>query len=48
MPAMDGFDVIERLTEVEKEGYLSVLVITAQPEHKLRALKARPRAPAIL
>jgi adenylate cyclase len=40
MPGMDGFEVMERLTEVEKEGYLSVLVITAQPEHKLRALKA--------
>jgi adenylate cyclase len=40
MPGMDGFEVMERLTEVEQEGYLSVLVITAQPEHKLRALKA--------
>src|SRR6185369_4832837 len=40
MPGMDGFEVMERLTEVEQDGYLSVLVITAQPEHKLRALKA--------
>lgn len=40
MPDMDGFQVMEGLKEVEKEGYLPVLVITAQPEHKLRALKA--------
>ena len=26
------------LTEIEKDGYLPVLVTTAQPEHKLRAL----------
>lgn len=40
MPGMDGFQVMAALTEIEKEGYLPVLVITAQPEHKLRALKA--------
>jgi adenylate cyclase len=40
MPRMDGFQVIAGLTEIEKDGYLPVLVITAQPEHKLRALKA--------
>src|SRR5947209_5802411 len=40
MPGMDGFQVIAGLSEIEKDGYLSVLVITAQPEHKLRALKA--------
>src|ERR1043166_2907458 len=40
MPVMDGFQVMQSLTEIEKEGYLSDLVITAQPEHKLRALKA--------
>ncbi|NHZ61677.1 response regulator [Massilia genomosp. 1] len=40
MPEMDGFDVIEGLKEIEKGGYLPVLVITAQPGHKLRALKA--------
>lgn len=39
MPGMDGFQVMERLKEIEKGGYLPVLVITAQPEHKLRALK---------
>jgi PAS domain S-box-containing protein len=40
MPEMDGFQVIEALKEVETGGYLPVLVITAQPGHKLRALKA--------
>ena len=40
MPEMDGFEVLEALKEVEPDGYLPVLVITAQPGHKLRALKA--------
>lgn len=40
MPGMDGFQVMECLQEVEQDGYLPVLVITAQPDHKLRALKA--------
>jgi len=40
MPQMDGFQVIEGLKEIEPEGYLPVLVITAQPGHKLRALQA--------
>jgi PAS domain S-box-containing protein len=40
MPEMDGFEVIEALKEIETGGYLPVLVITAQPGHKLRALKA--------
>jgi len=40
MPGMDGFQVMENLKEIETEGYLPVLVITAQPGHKLRALKA--------
>jgi len=40
MPGMDGFQVIEGLKDIEKDGYLPVLVITAQPDHKLRALKA--------
>jgi len=40
MPVMDGFQVMERLKEIETGGYLPVLVITAQPDHKLRALKA--------
>ena len=40
MPEMDGFEVIEGLKQIERGGYLPVLVITAQPGHKLRALKA--------
>ncbi|MDP9113545.1 MAG: SpoIIE family protein phosphatase [Acidobacteriota bacterium] len=40
MPGMDGFQVMEGLKEIEGEGYLPVLVITAQPAHKLRALEA--------
>ncbi len=40
MPVMDGFQVMESLKDVETEGYLPVLVLTAQPDHKLRALKA--------
>jgi len=40
MPGMDGFQVIEGLKEIATDGYLPVLVITAQPGHKLRALAA--------
>jgi serine phosphatase RsbU (regulator of sigma subunit) len=40
MPGMDGFQVMEGLKEIEEDGYLPVLVITAQPAHKLRALEA--------
>ena len=40
MPGLDGFQVMEGLKEIEAGGYLPVLVITAQPEHKLRALQA--------
>ncbi len=40
MPGMDGFQVMEGLKEIEIDGYLPVLVVTAQPGHKLRALKA--------
>jgi serine phosphatase RsbU (regulator of sigma subunit) len=40
MPGMDGFQVMEGLKEIETEGYLPVLVITAEPGHKLRALQA--------
>ena len=38
MPVMDGFEVMEGLKEVESDSYVPVLVITAQPNHKLRAL----------
>src|SRR6202167_5574276 len=40
MPGMDGFQVMEGLKQIEADGYLPVLVITAQPDHKLRALEA--------
>lgn len=40
MPEMDGFAVMEGLKLLEPEGYLPVLVITAQPEHKVHALQA--------
>lgn len=40
MPIMDGFQVMEELKQVETDGYLPVLVITAQPDHKLRSLAA--------
>lgn len=40
MPVMDGFAVMEELKQIEKEDYLPVLVITAQPDHKIRALHA--------
>ncbi len=40
MPGKDGFQVIEDLKEVRADSYLPVIVITAQPDHKLRALQA--------
>jgi PAS domain S-box-containing protein len=40
MPGMDGFQVMEALKTNDADGYLPVLVITAQPGHKLRALQA--------
>jgi len=40
MPHMDGFQVMEALKEVETGGYVPILVITAQPDHKLRALQS--------
>lgn len=40
MPSMDGFEVMEGLKEIEPDSYLPVLVITAQPGHKLRALQS--------
>src|SRR5438045_1521353 len=43
MPGMDGFQVMEGLKTNELDGYLPVLVITAQPGHKLRALQAGAR-----
>jgi len=43
MPGMDGFQVIEGLKTNVADGYLPVLVVTAQPGHKLRALQAGAR-----
>ena len=40
MPVMDGFQVIEALKTNDADAYLPVLVLTAQPGHKLRALRA--------
>ena len=43
MPGMDGFQVMEALKTNDAQGYLPVLVLTAQPGHKLRALQAGAR-----
>ncbi|WP_295442357.1 HD domain-containing phosphohydrolase [uncultured Thiodictyon sp.] len=43
MPEMDGFQVMEGLKAIEPDGYLPVLVISAQPGQKLLALKAGAR-----
>lgn len=40
MPGMDGFQVMDGLKDIEEDGYLPVLAITAEPSHKLRALDA--------
>jgi PAS domain S-box-containing protein len=40
MPGMDGFQVMAALENNEADGYLPVIVLTAQPAHKLRALQA--------
>jgi len=40
MPGMDGFEVMEGLKANAGDNYLPVIVLTAQPGHKLRALQA--------
>jgi PAS domain S-box-containing protein len=40
MPGMDGFQVMESLKTNPADDYLPVIVLTAQPGHKLRALHA--------
>ena len=40
MPGMDGFQVMAELKGMQLNDYLPILVITAQPSHKLRALAA--------
>jgi two-component system cell cycle response regulator len=43
MPDMDGFQVMDGLKAAGSEDYLPVIVLTAQPTHKLRALQAGAR-----
>ena len=43
MPEMDGFQVMAALKTSLTDRYLPVIVITAQPGHKLRALEAGAR-----
>jgi PAS domain S-box-containing protein len=40
MPVVDGFAVMEGLKTSTNDDYLPVIVLTAQPGHKLRALQA--------
>ncbi len=44
MPVKDGFEVMQDLQDLQADGvsagYLPVIVLTAQPAHKLRALQA--------
>ncbi len=40
MPVMDGFQVMQALKTNDADAYLPVVVITAQPAHKLHALQA--------
>ncbi len=40
MPVMDGFQVMECLKTNADDSYLPVIVLTAQPGHKLRALQS--------
>lgn len=40
LPVMDGFQVMEALKTNLDDPYLSVIVLTAQPGHKMRALLA--------
>ncbi len=40
MPGMDGFKLMDILKSEAQDSYLPVIVLTAQPAHKLRALQA--------
>jgi adenylate cyclase len=40
MPGTNGFQVMDGLKHIDVDGYLPVLVLTAEPTHKLRALEA--------
>ena len=39
MPDMDGFEVIANLKKIDQNDYLPVIVVTAQPDYKLRSLQ---------
>lgn len=39
MPGMNGFQVMESLKEFERDGYLPVLALTAEPGHRTEALR---------
>jgi two-component system cell cycle response regulator len=43
MPGLNGFQVMKGLKEIEQEGYLPVLALTAQPSFKIAALEAGAR-----
>ena len=40
MPAMSGYAVMDALRPLERDGYLPVMVIAADPEARLEALEA--------
>lgn len=40
MPGMDGFEVMQGLKTLHPAGYMPVIVLTAEPAHKLKALQA--------
>ena len=39
MPGMDGFEVMEALKTIEREGYLPVLALTGESGHRTQALR---------
>ena len=43
MPGLNGFQVMKGLKEIEQDGYLPVLALTAQPSFKIAALEAGAR-----
>jgi diguanylate cyclase (GGDEF)-like protein len=43
MPELNGFQVMQGLKEIERDGYLPVLALTAQPSFKIAALEAGAR-----
>lgn len=43
MPELNGFQVMKGLKEIEQDGYLPVLALTAQPSFKIAALEAGAR-----